>query len=177
MFKFDGGEGEVVVSSAKCWNRRSRRKTYLSLQPLAMKLQGLYLGVKTVCLTVLQSVMIPPLPHNTFNYDLIPLFPSFRTDMERSQIHSNEEYDEFYGCACQRFLFIGLMSPFLLVISVTGFILWLFLLPCEYPLSYVSNQPPSKILFLINHQGLNQGFSIVHFYHNVLYVAIFSKKT
>ena len=36
------------------------------------------------------------------------------------------------GCACQRWLFISIFMPFILVVCILGFIGWLLLWPCKY---------------------------------------------
>ena len=41
----------------------------------------------------------------------------------------DDEKEQFYGCGFQRFLAVGLLSPFICVISITGILLMLLLLP------------------------------------------------
>ena len=46
-------------------------------------------------------------------------------------VDNDADYDDFYGCACQRYLFLGLMSPIILALSLIGLISLTLVLPCK----------------------------------------------
>ena len=56
----------------------------------------------------------------------------FRSDEELGPTYTTEDYDMLYGCACQRYLFLGVVSPAIIAVSLFGAILWLLIVPCKY---------------------------------------------